>query len=345
MALSLSGTSRRTRLQLALSAAGILAVGIVTGLALGHRAADEPPAAADPPPASSLPGDSGAVRANMRGVHYRIFHDVALEISFLQGALTPTRSGRPASFDDPTSFNIAIDTARITLDTTDLSGLLNQFVFRYHGAALRDLHAGTEGGRLRLHGKIHKVLSLPFTIIASVRVTPAGVIRLHPDEVRLIGIGVKGLLGALSVELDDLIRSNRLHGVTVAGNELELDPTELLPPPRIRGRLRALLVESGALVQVFGRREREPAFEPVPPLGRASIAFRGGRLQFGKLTMSDADMRIIRSDSSGRFDFFLDHYLLQLVAGYHTTTPDNGLDVVMPDFVAAERGARRHGPP
>lgn len=323
--------------------AGILAVGVLVGLALGSRQVDDLPAAAaaDPPPAANTADDSGAVRASMRRVHYRVFHDVALEIAFLQGALTPTRVGRPVSFDDPGSFSIAIDAARITLDTADLSGLLNQFVFRYRGAAIRDLQARTEDGRLRLHGKIRKLVSLPFTIVASVHVTPDGLIRLHPDQVQVLGIGVKGLLGALSVELDDLIKSNRLHGVTVAGNELVLDPTELLPAPRIRGRLQALLVEPGAVVQIFGRRAG-PAFAPVPALGRASIAFRGGRLQFGKLTMLDADMRILRPDSAGRLDFFLGGYLRQLVAGYHVTTPANGLDVVMPDYVDAERGVQLH---
>jgi hypothetical protein len=322
---------------------GTLAAGVLLGLVLAGGQADDLPDAAPPdaPSPATVSDDSGAVRASMRRVHYRVFHDVALEIALLQGALTPTRAGRPVSFDDPVSFDIAIDTARITLDTTDLSGLLNQFVFRYPGAAIRELHARTEGGRLRLHGKIHKLVSLPFTIVASVRVTPDGLIHLHPDQVQVLGIGVKGLLGALSVELDDLIRSNRLHGVTVAGNELALDPTELLPPPRIRGRLRALLVEPGAVVQIFGRRA-EPAFAPVPALGRASIAFRGGRLQFGKLTMMDADMRILRPDSGGRLDFFLGGYLRQLVAGYHMTTPANGLDVVMPDYADAERGVQLH---
>lgn len=333
-------TAGRTRQDLtsALVALVALAAGVVIGLVVSRQDDHEPVLAIEPPAATTVTGDSGAVRANMRRVHYRVFHDVALDIAFLQGALTPTRQDRPVSFDDPTSFAIAIDTARIAIDTADLSGLLNQFVFRYHGASLRGLRATTEAGRLKLHGRIHKLVSLPFTIIASARVTRDGIIQLHPDEVQLLGIGVKGLLGALSVELDDLVRSNRLHGVKVVGNDLELDPTELLPPPRIRGRLRALLVEPGALVQIFGRREHASAFVPVPVLGPAAIAFRGGRLQFGKLTMADADMRIIRPDSGGRFDFFLDQYLRQLVAGYHTTTPSNGLDVVMPDYADAERG-------
>jgi hypothetical protein len=60
--------------------------------------------------------------------------------------------------------------------------------------------------------------------------------------------------------------------------------------------------------------------------------------------MLDADMRILRPDSAGRLDFFLGGYLRQLVAGYHTTTPANGLDVVMPDFAAAERGLHLHPP-
>ncbi len=341
-----SPTSKRfsVRPRHALTAAAIFAAGVVTGLVVGRHGQPAAVSAVDPAPPVDRVGDSGAVRASLRRVHYRVFHDVALDIAFLRGALTPTRAGRPVTFDDPTSFNIAIDTARIALDTADLGGLLNQFVFRYQGAALRDLHAETDSGRLRLHGKIHKLISLPFTIVAAVRVTPEGIIRLHPEQVRVLGIGVKGLLGALGVELDDLIRNNRLHGVKVVENDLELDPTELLPPPRIQGRLRALLVEPGAVVQIFGRRPGGPPFAPSPTLGTAAIAFRGGELRFGKLTMADADMRILRPDSAGQFDFYLDRYLAQLTAGYHVTTPANGLDVVMPDYAEAERGVRVRAP-
>jgi hypothetical protein len=62
------------------------------------------------------------------------------------------------------------------------------------------------------------------------------------------------------------------------------------------------------------------------------MSYRGAQLRFGKLTMADSDMVLIDKDPKDPFDFYLDHYQDQLVAGYSKTTRQNGLRVYMPDF-------------
>src|SRR3989440_10385008 len=62
------------------------------------------------------------------------------------------------------------------------------------------------------------------------------------------------------------------------------------------------------------------------------MAYRGNQLRFGKLTMSDTDMVLIDMDPKDPFDFYLDHYRDQLVAGYTKMTPEFGLRVFMRDF-------------
>jgi hypothetical protein len=62
------------------------------------------------------------------------------------------------------------------------------------------------------------------------------------------------------------------------------------------------------------------------------MAYCGNRLQFGKLTMNDTDMVLIDSDPRNPFDFYLDHYKEQLVAGYSKTTNSFGLRVFMVDY-------------
>ncbi len=46
------------------------------------------------------------------------------------------------------------------------------------------------------------------------------------------------------------------------------------------------------------------------------MAFEGNRMQFGKLTMVDADMMLIDMDPADPLDFFLEHYRDQLASGY-----------------------------
>ena len=59
--------------------------------------------------------------------------------------------------------------------------------------------------------------------------------------------------------------------------------------------------------------------------------FQGATLRFGKLTMMNTDLLILDDDPSDPFDFFLDRYNDQLVAGYNRNTRDHGLIVYMPD--------------
>ena len=60
--------------------------------------------------------------------------------------------------------------------------------------------------------------------------------------------------------------------------------------------------------------------------------FRGGTLRMGKLLMVDADMQVVDTDPSDPFDFFIDRYNDQLVAGFARNQPNYGLLVFMRDF-------------
>jgi len=62
------------------------------------------------------------------------------------------------------------------------------------------------------------------------------------------------------------------------------------------------------------------------------MAYHGNRLQFGKLTMHDTDMLLIDPDPRDPFDFYLDRYKDQLVAGQTKITPAFGLRVFMVDY-------------
>jgi hypothetical protein len=52
----------------------------------------------------------------------------------------------------------------------------------------------------------------------------------------------------------------------------------------------------------------------------------------GKLLFVDADMFVADTDPSDPFDFFIDRYNDQLVAGFSRNQPNYGLFVFMRDF-------------
>ena len=62
------------------------------------------------------------------------------------------------------------------------------------------------------------------------------------------------------------------------------------------------------------------------------MAYRGARLRFGKLTMSDTDLTLIDMDPQDPLDFYLDHYWDQLAAGYSKITQAFGLYTYCRDY-------------
>ena len=133
---------------------------------------------------------------------------------------------------------------------------------------------------------------------------------------------MKRLMKIFSIEMDDLLKVRPGHGVTVDGNDLLLDPAKLLPPPSIRGRITAARIENGAVIQTFG--DGTPRHLSPPAISRNFIYWRGGSLSFGKLTMVPTDLELVDMDPKDPFDFSVERWNDQLVAGYSKTTPARG---------------------
>lgn len=289
------------------------------------------------PPAILAATSDSATRAAFRNVDFHMTSDVILHIHYLDGAMRSVVDGQPVVFDDKSSFVIDIDTAQVGLDPANLANLMNHHVFAYQGAPLRKLHFAVKGDRLVQSGVLHKVVDIPFEITASLSVTTDGRIRIHPTGMKIFGVDGMGLMKALGIQLDALLDLRQAKGVSVEGNDLLLQPDMLLPPPAIAGRVVAVRVEGGELVQLFGRGvgDASVAAAPLAPLDTAAVnymRFSGGTLRFGKLFMVHADMQIIDTDPDDPFDFSIDEYNRQLVAGYSKNTLDGGLKVYMPDL-------------
>jgi hypothetical protein len=306
------------------------------------KAAPQAKKATPAPQRSAERGVAGAVQAEMRHVDFHIDEGIILRINRLRGQLVPSKPAGVPTLDDKSSFSLTIGSALIAIDMKSLSTLLNRHVFGYKGSPLKKLEVTTDGDQLMQTGVMHKGVDLPFRIRAALSLTPAGEIRLHPTSVRVVGVGVQRLMRFFGAELDGLIKIEKGHGVRIEGNDFILDATAILPPPRIQGRLTGIRVEEGRIVQTFG---------PDPSLRNDTLVrpnsaepnymyFRGGTLRFGKLTMRDTDMKVVDKNMKDPFDFSIDRYNDQLVAGYSKNTPTLGLIVHMPDFATVTRGAR-----
>jgi hypothetical protein len=270
----------------------------------------------------------------MRNVLLHIDDRGVIRIERLRGQVVTDR-GEPAVLDDAKSFTIRVTRGTTRLTGDDLASLLNSVVFAYDGAPLKKMRARMEGNAVVLSGTLRKGVSLPFSITATPTLEPDGRVRMHPTRTRILGINGAALMKALGLKLDNLIDLKKARGAVVEGNDILLDPTQILPPPAIEGRLESIGVVGDELVQTFVTTPLDSIFERyVQPdsLQPNFVYFRGGRLRFGKLEMIDTDLQIIDADQHDPFDLYLAKYNRQLVAGTSRNLENYGLRVVMPDF-------------
>lgn len=269
----------------------------------------------------------------MRNVDFHVDERVVLKISYLRGTLRGTRPNEPPWFDDPTSFDISIDSAVVAVTPASLTAMLNTYVFNYPGTDIRKLVVKIEGSELVQTGVLDKAINLPFKIRSKISVTPDGRLRLHPTSVKVLGLKVGGLMDFFGLELDNMVKVRAGRGVEVIDDDFILSPESLLPPPRIKSRVRSVQVVNGEVVQTLVARTPRtvPSLKP-PHAARNYMFYQGSVLRFGKLTMSATDLQIVDGDQKDPFDFFLAHLNDQLVAGTSRNTRDFGLITTMPDY-------------
>lgn len=136
----------------------------------------------------------------------------------------------------------------------------------------------------------------------------------------------------LGTTLESMLKMPIDRGVSAEGNDLLLDPNRVLPPPKVDLRLVEVHVEGDELIQVFEDGRHTPELPFPHPNEKNTMYFHGGTLRMGKLLMVDADMQVVDTDPSDPFDFFIDRYNEQLVAGFSRNQPNYGLLVFMRDY-------------
>ena len=272
---------------------------------------------------------ANAVQVQMRNVTYHFTDTLSAYVKTLRGEVVPTGDNKFPTLDDKNSYDIRVTSLEMVIAADSLAKVLDSYVFATHGSPVKDVSMSIDKGRLKIKGKLHDKGDVPFETSGSLSPTPDGKIRLHAEKIRALHLPVKGLMEALGVDLDDLIKSGKMPGFAADGDDMIMDLGLVLPPPHIQGNITAIRIEGQNLVEVIG----DPAKTEFKNVAAANyMAYWGNQLRFGKLTMADADMILIDMNPEDPFDFDLDHYKDQLVPGYSKITATFGLRVYMKDF-------------
>jgi hypothetical protein len=297
-----------------------------------------------PPPISSR----GLTHEVMKNVDLHPDDLLDYRIRTIRGTLLRRYKSSPPLFDDKRSFILNIDSAVIGLNMDTLSNLMNNYVFAYAGAPLKDFQFSVDGNEIKATGKVHKLVDLPFEVRGELSATPEGKIRIHPTSVKAEDLPIKGFLHLFGVELDDVVKAREARGLKFDGDDLIVDPERGGPPPMIRGRVTAVQIVGDEVVMVFGGgknlSEKQIATLANSRSGGNYLYYRGGVLRFGKMTMTNSDIKIVDANPKDPLDFSVDHFNQQMVAGYSKITPRGGLVAHVPDYYRLRRIAPTRKP-
>jgi hypothetical protein len=271
---------------------------------------------------------SQPVQVVMKNVMYHYSAPTAVHIVRLQGQLVPTKPDGIVVFDDLNSFTLAIASAEISISCDSLAQVLNQNVLSSKNAPMKDLILENKKNQLMAKGKLKKG-DVPFEMTGTLSLNGDGRIRLHAEHMKAVRLSVKGLMDLLGVDLAKLIGTKKVPGLDVEKDDLIIDPQQILPPPHIQGKITAIRLSGNDFVQVFGSPQDSDFAAKLPG---NYMAYREGDLRFGRMTMNDADLLLTDMDPSDAFDFYLEHYKEQIVAGYVKMTPQLGLRVYVRDY-------------
>jgi hypothetical protein len=305
----------------------------------GPPKTDIPLIGTGPMPTPTEAAAKAPTQALMRNVWFHIDQDAYLDIHLMRGEMVSKKSGEPLNFDNKLSFVMKVDTGTIGMRSESLDILMNRYIFGYANAPLRSLHIEMAGKQLKQSGIIHKVVDIPFTMWADVSASN-GLIRIHPTKIDICGINGIGLLKAVGMTLQKMLKMPEERGIKAQGNDLLLDPQRALPPPQVELHLVDVRIEGDELIQIFDAGRHLPELTFPHPEEKNTMYYRGGTLRMGKLLMVDADMQVADSDPGDPFDFFIDRYNDQLVAGFVRNQPNYGLLVFMRDFPDVGKPAR-----
>ena len=266
----------------------------------------------------------------MNNVDLHMTPDITLHVRYLRGKFEASPQRNLPYLDDTASYTVAVDSGVVAIDLASLNALMTR-TFAGDNSNVNKLKVTVdEDGNLRQKGVIDKAVNIPFAVKAGVEATPDGKLRVFSKSVKGFGVPMTPLMKLFHLEMDDLLKVRPGHGVTVRDNDLILDPSLLLPPPSLRGKITKASVERDLVVQVFG--DGAVHHLAPPPTAKNYIYWRGGSLSFGKLTMTATDLELVDTDPKDPFDFSVEHWDKQLVAGYSKTTASRGLKAHMPDY-------------
>jgi hypothetical protein len=296
-------------------------------------------------------GPNGPARVVMKNVRYRVGPKLAIDVPALDGVKVPMQAGAPIVMDDPTQWSMIIQNGTFSLDAENVASLMNNYVLNYPDPPLKNLTAFLSNGRLGMKGTMKKGIDIPFEMEGTPRALANGKIELVPDRIVAAGLPSQGLMKLIGLEMDKMVQVREGRGLAIEGNSIIMDPTKMLPPPAISGKVTNVTVAPDARDGVmkmqinFGGGAQAVRDEKLPsPNAPNYIHILGGNVRFVNTFSIFTNLQIVDADPTDLFDFYLAEYGVQMQAGLIVLSPQGWTSSIQPDYTKRSTPVRPNLP-
>jgi hypothetical protein len=280
-------------------------------------------------------GAEEPTRIEIVGVDLHILGDAVARVERLEGTVVGDRPGEPIPLDDASRYTIEVENGVMFVGYDDLSRVMNEYTLKggpIGGIVMAREEDEDERGRVELKGRLRSGLGLSFEIEGTPEPMPDGRIRIRTEAIQALEIPVGGLMHALGLEPGDIMSGLEERGLAFDGDDMILDASRALPPPRIHGAVTSVRVEDRGLRMTYG------SARPAPESRRNYLHFRHGVIKIGRMDQYDADLTITDADPRDPFDFYGEQMNRQLAAGYSKMSEAGALTMFIPDYADMARG-------
>jgi hypothetical protein len=110
-------------------------------------------------------------------------------VRWLRGQMARAHRNVNPSFDDPESFFLDIKSGILRANIGDLANFLNSAAAK---SPLTNITLSGDGDQIKLHGTLHKVVSLPIELIGTISALPDNRVQVRITKLNLLKIPFKG---------------------------------------------------------------------------------------------------------------------------------------------------------
>lgn len=286
---------------------------------------------------------AGRMRVWGRNVRLHLEADIVLVMDDLVADIQVDDAQLPLIPEKTDQYTFHILAGRLRLGFESIEWLLGRYLFPAANVPLRNPRVALDERGIRLEAILGLgPLAIPLTIGGPLGLAKNGLVELQASRIAAGSIGVNQILKLLQTDLAHVFRLEPGAAIVASGNTLLLDPEQIIPVPRARGRPVALATVPGELVLTYASPE---AIEAPPLLTRDAKAYLfclGHALLVGKMFLHDAVLQMVaRDETRGLLDVSLGAYRKQLAAGESTLSQRGELLVRLPNLDQVDEPYRK----